>query len=61
MAALIGKIGEFQQGQEERMQQYERLEHYFAGNGGRRKEKVNITHSDKSIFLQTTTNSSVPT
>ena len=33
MAALIGKIGEFQQGQEEWTQYCERLEHYFAANG----------------------------
>ena len=33
MAALIGKIGEFQQGQEEWTQYCKRLEHYFATNG----------------------------
>ena len=45
MAALIGKIGEFQQGQEEWTQYCERLEHYFAANGVVEEERK------RSIFL----------
>ena len=53
MAALIGKIGDIQQGQEEWTQYCERLEHYFAANGvveAERKQSIFLTVIGPSTY-----------